>query len=70
MFCHLDQGHPVVKWKYLKTIPLNGTQTKLDLLGCLVSCYAVARVFYFLFRREMINIVTDSTKNERLIVAV
>lgn len=70
VFCRLDQGHPVVKWKYLKTIPLNGTQTKLNLLGCLVSCDTLARVFYFLFRREMINVVSDSTKNKRLVVAV
>lgn len=69
VFCCLDQGHPVVKWKYLKTISLNGTQTKRNLLGCLVSCYTVARVF-FLFRREIINIITDSSKNERLIVAL
>lgn len=37
---------------------------------CLVSCYTVARVFSFLLRREVINMVNDSTKDERLIVAV
>lgn len=70
VFCCLDQVHPVVKWKCLKTIPLNGPQTKLNLPRRLVSCYTVARVFSFLLRREVINMVNDSTKDERLIVAV